>query len=192
MTTDDIKTASPPAMKLIARVAAKYSWSHIPFEDLKQEAYLALLSNIDKYDPSRGAIEPWMRSIISRTITNLLSTSRERVEKDSLHEILEDTPDPSLEHPSDVSGSILRGFYHVPGINPLQTSKDLLESILVHLTPRQREVMILRYKDGMTQAEVADHLSISKQRVSEIERISIRKLKTIDLVIPPHPPVLSQ
>lgn len=59
-------------------------------------------------------------------------------------------------------------------------SRQALEAIKTQLTPREREIIILRYglglKRTLTQKEVADKLGISRSYVSRIEKYSLEKL----------------
>lgn len=63
--------------------------------------------------------------------------------------------------------------------DPCLTFKECFESFVVpHLSPRQKEVYHLRMK-GLTQTEVGQRLSITKQTVSEYEKAYIEKAKQI-------------
>ncbi|MHC1694470.1 MAG: RNA polymerase sporulation sigma factor SigK [Eubacteriales bacterium] len=59
-------------------------------------------------------------------------------------------------------------------------SRQALDAIKTQLTPREREIIILRYglglKRTLTQKEVADKLGISRSYVSRIEKYSLEKL----------------
>ncbi|MDC0834364.1 sigma-70 family RNA polymerase sigma factor, partial [Geitlerinema sp. CS-897] len=56
-----------------------------------------------------------------------------------------------------------------------------LETLMADLTPQQREVLALRFglRDGkaMTLAKIGDRLKISRERVRQIERESLTKLR---------------
>lgn len=54
---------------------------------------------------------------------------------------------------------------------------DRVADLLRRVTPREREVLRLRYLDGLTLSEVADRLGISNERVRQIEKIAIRRIK---------------
>lgn len=59
--------------------------------------------------------------------------------------------------------------------------KQDLERMMIDLTPQQRQVLTLRYglEDGqtMTLAKIGDRLSISRERVRQIEREALNKLR---------------
>jgi RNA polymerase nonessential primary-like sigma factor len=56
-----------------------------------------------------------------------------------------------------------------------------LEKLMADLTPQQREVLALRFglADGqaMTLAKIGDRLNISRERVRQIEREALSKLR---------------
>lgn len=73
-----------------------------------------------------------------------------------------------------------------PGITPedfaTKTSLSLdLEILLAELTPQQREVLSLRFGlgdgKGLTLAKIGDRLNISRERVRQIEREALTKLR---------------
>lgn len=62
-----------------------------------------------------------------------------------------------------------------------QELKDILESLLSRLDPRQRQILRLHFgmEDGnrYSQQQIADKLEISKQRVQQLEKQGIKKLQ---------------
>ena len=71
----------------------------------------------------------------------------------------------------------------VPKEYELKVDKELLSKEIATLSPRDKEIMTLRY--GLnntieyTQKEVADMLGISQSYISRIEKKVIRKLKQV-------------
>lgn len=55
--------------------------------------------------------------------------------------------------------------------------KAFLEQAMAHLTPREREIMALRFIDQLSQAEVAARLGISQMHVSRLQRAAIEQLR---------------
>ena len=51
--------------------------------------------------------------------------------------------------------------------------RHLLEQVMAHLTPREREIMALRFIDELPQTEVAKRLGISQMHVSRLQRAAI-------------------
>jgi RNA polymerase sigma-B factor len=55
----------------------------------------------------------------------------------------------------------------------------LLDGLLRHLNPREREVVRLRFEEDLTQQEIGDRIGISQMQVSRILRASIPRLHEI-------------
>jgi RNA polymerase sigma-B factor len=55
--------------------------------------------------------------------------------------------------------------------------QGLLDSAMVHLTPREREIMYLRFVEELPQSEVARRLGISQMHVSRLQRAAVENLK---------------
>jgi RNA polymerase sigma-B factor len=55
--------------------------------------------------------------------------------------------------------------------------QGLLDSAMVHLTPREREIMYLRFVEELPQSEVAKRLGISQMHVSRLQRAAVDNLK---------------
>jgi RNA polymerase sigma-B factor len=55
--------------------------------------------------------------------------------------------------------------------------QGLLDSAMVHLTPREREIMYLRFVEEMPQSDVAKRLGISQMHVSRLQRAAVENLR---------------
>jgi RNA polymerase sigma-B factor len=64
--------------------------------------------------------------------------------------------------------------------------KALVEQAMAHLTPREREIMVLRYFDQLPQTEVAKRLGISQMHVSRLQRAALEHMRA---EFPEAPPV---
>lgn len=53
----------------------------------------------------------------------------------------------------------------------------MIEEALSELSPREREVIDLRFRDGLTQIEMADRLGISQVQVSRLLRRTLKKIQ---------------
>jgi RNA polymerase sigma-B factor len=62
----------------------------------------------------------------------------------------------------------------------------LLEQAMAHLTPREREIMVLRFFDQLPQTEVAKRLGISQMHVSRLQRAALEHMRA---EFPEPPPV---
>jgi len=55
--------------------------------------------------------------------------------------------------------------------------RDLIEQAMAHLTPREREIMVLRFFDQLPQTEVAKRLGISQMHVSRLQRAALEHMR---------------
>jgi RNA polymerase sigma-B factor len=55
--------------------------------------------------------------------------------------------------------------------------QGLLDSAMVHLSPREREIMYLRFVEELPQSEVAKRLGISQMHVSRLQRAAVDNLR---------------
>ena len=74
----------------------------------------------------------------------------------------------------------------------LAESRATLEQLMRAVTPREREVLRLRFEEDLTQAEIGERIGVSQMQVSRIIRQSIARLRTVartggeDLPPPPR------
>ena len=55
--------------------------------------------------------------------------------------------------------------------------QNMLAGAMRHLTPREREIMVLRFVEQLPQTEVARRLGISQMHVSRLQRAALAQLK---------------
>jgi RNA polymerase sigma-B factor len=55
--------------------------------------------------------------------------------------------------------------------------QGLLDSAMVHLSPREREIMYLRFVEELPQSEVARRLGISQMHVSRLQRAAVDNIR---------------
>jgi RNA polymerase sigma-70 factor (ECF subfamily) len=125
-------------------------------EDATQEALIYFFRHAAEFDPARSPLRLWLRRIAHNFARNEL---RRRKRKPSL----------SLETPvSTASGEAkpLRELIPTPEPDaPTDLAGEML-SKLNELAEEDREVLVLRYLDGYTPAEIADVLGIKPRSVS--------------------------
>jgi RNA polymerase sigma-B factor len=54
-----------------------------------------------------------------------------------------------------------------------------LDRLLAYLSPRDREVLRLRFEEDLTQAEIGERIGVSQMQISRILRTSLRRLRTL-------------
>ena len=57
-------------------------------------------------------------------------------------------------------------------------NKVLIDDILGQLKPREKEIILLRYFRGKTQAEIAKVIGVSQVQISRIEKKAIERIRS--------------
>lgn len=84
-----------------------------------------------------------------------------------------DGPAPGGEEPGEMGDRIGQEDENLDRIE----LRQLLGSALQHLTPREQEIMLLRFVEELPQTEVARRLGISQMHVSRLQRAALEQLK---------------
>lgn len=84
---------------------------------------------------------------------------------------------PGSEDGDEESYSVIDRYASVD--NDLETSDDrmIIEDAIKDFSPREQEVIRMRFVDGMTQVEIAEKLGISQVQVSRLLRKSLRHIQ---------------
>src|ERR671922_648911 len=87
-----------------------------------------------------------------------------------------EAPRGSEEESGDTLGDTLgteeRGF-------ALAEDRATIDHLMRSITPREREVLRLRFEEDLTQAEIGERIGVSQMQVSRIIRQSIARLRTV-------------
>jgi RNA polymerase sigma-70 factor (ECF subfamily) len=131
-------------------------------EEVVQETFLALWNRAELFDPKAGSLAAWLHTIArNRTVDRLRAMGRRPrlVPVSSIRQ--EDEADSSALERIAVSGSVVGGADLGPG------PEGALDALEVRLTIRgaldgmpevERAVILLAYRDNLTQAEIAQRL----------------------------------
>ena len=70
----------------------------------------------------------------------------------------------------------------------LAEQRATLERLMAAITPREREVLRLRFAEDLTQAEIGERIGVSQMQVSRLIRQSLARLRTAGLAAERHLP----
>ena len=180
-------------LNLVRFLANKFKNRGEPLDDLIQVGYLGLLKAIDRFDPDRGLefttyATPTIMGEIKRHFrdkgwsvrvprrlqelsakvnqaTDALTTSLQR--SPTVEEIAEyeDTP------------SVLDRYASEDSALAFTDDRLVIEEALKGFSPREREVIEMRFVKGMTQIEIAEKLGVSQVQVSRLLRRTLKKIQ---------------
>ena len=168
-------------LRLVVYIAKKFDNTGVGVEDLISIGTIGLIKAINTFNPVKKIK---LATYASRCIENeilmyLRRNSKTRLEV-SIDEPLNVDWDGNELLLSDILGTdedvICQGIED-------EVEKDLLNTAISHLEPRERKIVELRYgladEDGeeMTQKEVADLLGISQSYISRLEKKIMKRLK---------------
>lgn len=166
-------------LRLVAHVAKKYQNVDEDMEDLISIGCIGLIKAIDTFDASKGRLATYACRCIDNELLMLLRTKKKTSREVSLFEPIGQDKEGNEIHLVDVieqqQSDIVENMERVNNIRKL---KSLIDGCL---TPREREIIIMRYGLGgqkaVTQSEIGESLGISRSYVSRIEKRAISKLK---------------
>lgn len=165
-------------LRLVVFIARKFENTGVMLEDLISIGTIGLIKAVNTFDPTKKIK---LATYASRCIENevlmfLRRFSRTKTEV-SLDEPLKTDWDGNELLLSDVLGTdgdtVYRGMEE-------NAEKQMLFTALSHLSPREQQIMNLRFGLGgrteMTQKEVADVLGISQSYISRLEKRILHRL----------------
>ena len=168
-------------LRLVVYIAKKFDNTGVSVEDLISIGTIGLIKAINTFNPVKNIK---LATYASRCIENeilmyLRRNSKTKMEV-SIDEPLNVDWDGNELLLSDILGTDEDVIYH--GIED-EIEKNLLNTAISRLAPRERKIVELRYgltnEDGeeMTQKEVADLMGISQSYISRLEKKIMKRLK---------------
>ena len=155
-------------MRLVVSVARKHLRPGITLTELMSEGALVLMRAVESFDTHRGnrfstyATFALMKGF-ARSVPEMLSAARKASSTDS--EYLEALPDQRCASPT-----------------ARLADREQVRQLLSHLDDRERAVLRAHYGVGTTDSpatfdQLSQRLGLSKQRVRQIERVALGKLR---------------
>ena len=166
-------------LRLVVYIAKKFDNTGVGVEDLISIGTIGLIKAINSYNPEKNIkLATYASRCIENEILMYLRKNAGRRAEVSFDEPLNTDYDGNELLLSDVLGTEADVV-----MRPLEDDVDLclLASALDTLSPREREIITLRFGLGggkeQTQKEVADQLGISQSYISRLEKRIIQRLK---------------
>ena len=168
-------------LRLVVFLAKKYENTTYDIEDLVSIGSIGLIKGINTYKIDKNIkLATDASRCISNEILMLLRKNKRKKSEVSLEEALNYDSEGNELHLEDILGTDAE---LVPNEYERKVDKELLSKEIAALSPRDKEIMTLRY--GLnntveyTQKEVAEMLGISQSYISRIEKKVVRKLKQV-------------
>lgn len=197
----------PLVKRLALRFYRPGSGSHIEFSELYQLASTGLLESIDRFRPDLGIpFRYFANRRISGAILNGIAiysevdqqiSVRRRIARERLASLKGTQPPKQLDDALDLLGEIAAGLAlglmledtRSVAIEGTDCAKDAFETIawkqminlvrkeISMLPPRESDMMIWHYIDGLHFQQVADIMGLTRSRVSQMHKAAISLLR---------------
>ncbi len=131
-------------------------------EDVAQEAMLRLWRVAPNWRPDEAKVTTWLYRVVVNLCTDRLR-ARQRRKLDALEDVAE---------PADPSVSVVTAMIDIE-------RQVALETALAALPDRQRQAVVLRHIEGLTNPEIADILDIGVEAVESLTARGKRALTQI-------------
>ncbi|MGN0407313.1 MAG: RNA polymerase sporulation sigma factor SigK [Bacteroides sp.] len=167
-------------MRLVAHIVKKYASPERDIEDLLSVGTIGLIKAVNTFDMDKSIrLATYAAKCIDNELLMLLRTDKRRNREMSIYEPIGKDKEGNEINLMEVIGASEDTV--VEDYELRQNVKKLYESIENRLTPREREIIILRYglygNEEVTQREIAARMNISRSYVSRIEKRALEKMK---------------
>ena len=185
---DDVLTAEASICQCVACATRGHPELQRRRDDFRQIAYLTILEETPKYDPAHPSRASYITFIKSRVCSRLWSERRKELKYLPFPVIESRIPEPS----GDVSNALnpLSAELYSDACAQESLEDEVVEKIqveqfqehlpamLARLTEQERKVVMLKYFQDYSGVQIAETLSVSKGRVSQLIKSILSKLKT--------------
>jgi RNA polymerase sigma-70 factor (ECF subfamily) len=131
-------------------------------EEVLFDVYTQVWRQASRYDPARGGPLGWITTIARSRAIDRLRSDKPLQQEDEL---------------SDTTASRETSAASPETNAALAEMREIVRAALDHLSPEQREIIELAYYSGMTQTEIAAHLSLPLGTVKTRTRLAMMKLR---------------
>ena len=168
-------------IRLVVFLAKKYENTGVDLEDLVSIGTIGLIKGVNTYKLDKNIkLATYASRCIDNEILMFLRKNKRRKTEISFEDSLSYDAEGNELHLEDILGT--EPDIVTSGIEK-ESDKKLLSLEISKLSPRDRQIMTLRYGLGnteeMTQKDVANVLGISQSYISRIEKKVIKKLKNV-------------
>jgi RNA polymerase sigma-70 factor, ECF subfamily len=151
-------------------------------EDVVQETFLALWNRAEQYDPKMGSLPAWLLTIArNRTIDRLRALGRRPPTMPVSDVALFDEGDTATLERLVAGGAVVGAGQPVMGPAAILEENELRTSLaaaLAELPDVERTVLVLAYRDELSQSEIAERLGWPIGTVKTRTRRALFRMRT--------------
>ncbi|MBQ9143310.1 MAG: RNA polymerase sporulation sigma factor SigK [Lachnospiraceae bacterium] len=166
-------------LRLVAHIVKKYQNVDEEMDDLISIGCIGLIKAVDSFDERKGRLVTYACRCIDNELLMMLRSKKKKSKEVSLYEPIGQDKEGNEIHLVDIIEQ--QQYDVVEDMERRSNLKRLVEYMNDILTPRERQILIMRYglggKKELTQNDVGELFGISRSYVSRIEKKTLRKLK---------------
>src|SRR3954454_8216982 len=167
---------------MVFQVALRVTSDRSVAEEVVQDAFLTLWNRAELYDPELGELRSWLAVVARNRALNRVRARLRRVPAQPLSAVTGESPDAGamLDWLIADTGTVASGTPEAPPevqVVDLETASELAR--VVHELPEaERAVLLLAYREGLSQSEIADRLGWPLGTVKTRTRRALARLRT--------------
>ena len=147
-------------------------------EDVVQEVFLTLWNRAERFDPQRGSLAAWLGTIARHRAVDRLRAAGRRPRLVSLSGDADEPAGSALERAFRAGG----GAAPAPDEDPAAAAeageaRAAIGAALAAMSENEREVILLAYRDDLSQSEIAARLAWPLGTVKTRTRRALRQLR---------------
>jgi RNA polymerase sigma-70 factor (ECF subfamily) len=168
--------------RLVFQIALRVTGDRSVAEEVVQDTFLALWDRAELYDPAVGALRSWLAVVARNRALNRVRGRLRRVPADPLSAVTGDGADGAamldwlLADAEVLAAGSPEGLPEATVVDG-ETATELAR-LVEELPHAEREVLVLAYRDGLSQSEIADRLGWPLGTVKTRTRRALARLRT--------------
>jgi len=178
MTNEEFAKYQPLALAAMGKIRKKY-YKHVPFEDCRQTAYLALLKAFPTYNPDLGAMSTLVYTVVYRELQKLGDNYCNIHVPSSCWRDKERKKEGKFAHrkPKHIHANSLA----VPDNSEQAIARLDAEIALSGLPPREYQTIVALYglngKEIRSEMEYAELQGVSRQAVAQVRLRALERMR---------------
>jgi RNA polymerase sigma-70 factor (ECF subfamily) len=168
--------------RMVFQVALRVTSDRSVAEEVVQDAFLTLWNRAELYDPELGELRSWLAVVARNRALNRVRARMRRIPAQTLSAVTGEAPDAAamLDWLIADAGTVATATPEAPPdvqVVDLETASELAR--VVHELPEpERAVLLLAYREGLSQTEIADRLGWPLGTVKTRTRRALARLRT--------------
>jgi RNA polymerase sigma-70 factor, ECF subfamily len=195
-----VATGSEPALAtlydrhaaVLYRVALGVTRDHQIAEEVVQETFLALWNRAEAFDPVLGELRVWLGTIARNRARDRLRAARRRIPANAFSDLAGDAPEEGSMLDWLVAAGEPLGVGRMdasPEVHVLDAETAMgMAALIAGLPEPERDVLVLAYREGLTQSEIAERLGWPIGTVKTRTRRALARLRhALEPAVEPAP-----